>query len=70
MDAALERGIQWLGENELAEINQARSEVAQALDGNEANILKRAVQRLDQATESLAAKIVEQAIDQASGWNP
>ncbi|MFY7817078.1 MAG: Hsp70 family protein [Akkermansiaceae bacterium] len=70
VDAALQMGSQWLSENELAEINQARSEVAQALDGNEANILKRAVQRLDQATESLAAKIVEQAIDQASGWNP
>lgn len=70
VDAALEMGSQWLSENELAEINHARSEVAKALDGDEANILKRAVQRLDQATESLAAKIVEQAIDQASGWNP
>mgnify|MGYP002784625154 FL=1 len=70
VDAALTMGRQWLNAEELAEIEQARAAVEQSLTGQEANSLKRAVQRLDQATESLAAKIVEQAIDQASGWSP
>lgn len=69
VDAALAMGRQWLNAEELAEIEQARAAVEQSLTGQDPNSLKRAVQRLDQATESLAAKIVEQAIDQASGWS-
>lgn len=70
VDAALEMGRQWLSHDEMAEIGKSRADVDAALLGSDANVLKRAVQRLDQATESLAAKIVEQAIDQASGWSP
>ena len=69
VDAALAMGRQWLSAEELAEIEQARAAVEQSLAGQDPNSLKRAVQRLDQATESLAAKIVEQAINQASGWS-
>ncbi len=70
VDAALEMGRQWLSHDEMAEIGKSRADVDAALLGSDANLLKRAVQHLDQATESLAAKIVEQAIDQASGWSP
>jgi molecular chaperone DnaK len=67
VDAALGMGRQWLSAQEMLEIDQARAAVEQAMAGQDANSLKRAVQRLDQATESLAARIVEQAIDEASG---
>lgn len=70
VDAALAMGRQWLSHDEMAEIGKSRADVDAALLGSDANVLKRAVQRLDQATESLAAKIVEQAIDQATGWSP
>lgn len=70
VDAALEMGSRWLSDDEMGEIGKSRADVDAALLGSDANLLKRAVQRLDQATESLAAKIVEQAIDQASGWSP
>lgn len=70
VNAALEMGRQWLNDDEVAEIEKSRAEVEAALHESDAHVLKRAVQRLDQATESLAAKIVEQAIDQASEWSP
>jgi molecular chaperone DnaK len=67
VDAALEMGQAWLADEEREEIEQAREQVKLALTGHEAHILKAAVQRLDRATEALAAKIVEQAMEQALG---
>jgi molecular chaperone DnaK len=52
-------------EDESTEIEAAATAVRQALAQNAANPLKAAVQRLDQATEALAARIVEQAMDAA-----
>jgi hypothetical protein len=63
-------GSHWLEEEERLAIEQSREEVQNALLGHDANILKRAVQALDRATESLAARMVEQAIDQASSGSP
>jgi len=51
--------------NEEQEIIAACEAVKAALAGGAANPLKAAVQRLDQATEALAARLVEQAMDAA-----
>ena len=51
-----------LSEEEQEEIRLAERAVEHALTGSEANVLKRAVERLDQATEALAARLVEKAI--------
>lgn len=65
VEQALEFGRQWLSEEELAAIEQSSADVRQALLQKEPNPLKAAVQRLDAATEVLAAKIVQQAMDDA-----
>lgn len=52
-------------DHERAEIESAADEVRHALTTGAANPLKSAVQRLDAATEALAARIVEQAMDEA-----
>lgn len=52
-------------EEELAEIEAAVLAVKAALAAGIANPLKNAVQRLDRATEALAARLVEQALDEA-----
>lgn len=52
-------------EGERAEIESAVAEVKAALAAGSANPLKKAVQRLDVATEALAARLVEQAMDAA-----
>lgn len=52
-------------EGECAEIESAVAEVKAALAAGSANPLKKAVQRLDVATEALAARLVEQAMDAA-----
>ncbi len=44
------------------EILAARREVEEGLAGDEANVLKEAVERLDRATEALAARLVEDAL--------
>ena len=51
-----------LSEEEQEEIRLAERAVEHALIGGEANVLKGAVERLDQATEALAARLVEKAI--------
>jgi len=51
--------------DEQVEINAATMAVKEALAAGAANPLKAAVQRLDAATEALAARIVEQAMDEA-----
>lgn len=50
---------------ERIEIEKASAEVRHALEGKAANALKAAVQRLDSATEALAARLVEQAMEEA-----
>ena len=52
-------------DHERAEIESAADAVRHALNSGAANPLKSAVQRLDAATEALAARIVEQAMDEA-----
>lgn len=52
-------------ETEKQEIEAATRAVREALAAGAANPLKAAVQRLDQATEALAARLVEQAMDEA-----
>jgi molecular chaperone DnaK len=67
VDGALSIGSEWLSEEEKQAIETARADVRDALEGKEAHRLKQAVQTLDRATESLAAKIVEHAMEQATG---
>jgi molecular chaperone DnaK len=52
-------------DDERGEIESAAAAVRVALAGGAANPLKTAVQRLDAATEALAARLVEQALDAA-----
>ena len=63
VEQVLEQGLATEGER--AEIGQAVDEVRRCLQQGAANPLKAAVQRLDQATEALAARIVERALDEA-----
>jgi len=65
VEQALELGRQWLSAEEINTIEKSSVEVRQALLQKEPNPLKAAVQRLDAATEALAAKIVQQAMDEA-----
>jgi len=67
VDGALAIGHDWLSDEELQTIEAARADVRGALEGKEAHRLKQAVQTLDRATESLAAKIVEHAMEQVTG---
>ena len=52
-------------DSERGEIESAAAAVRAALEAGAANPLKSAVQRLDAATEALAARLVEQAMDSA-----
>lgn len=52
-------------DDEKAEIEAAVAQVKSALQAGAANPLKAAVQRLDAATEALAARLVERAMDEA-----
>ena len=63
VDAVLSQGLAL--ENERAEIETAAAAVRTALASGAANPLKAAVQKLDSATEALAARLVEQAMDEA-----
>jgi molecular chaperone DnaK len=65
VDAALAVGREWLGDEERAAIDEAVTSVKTALNQSDANVLKQAVQRLDHATETLAARIVEHAMERA-----
>jgi hypothetical protein len=56
-----------LHEDEKLAIDTARDRVRNALKEKDAQRLKRAVQELDRATESLAAQIVEHVMDHATG---
>jgi molecular chaperone DnaK len=63
VEAVLNQGLALDGER--GEIEAAAAAVTAALAGGAANPLKAAVQRLDSATEALAARLVEQAMDAA-----
>ncbi len=63
VEAVLAQGL--VPDDERVEIEAAASAVRSALAGGAANPLKAAVQRLDTATEALAARLVEQAMDAA-----
>lgn len=63
VDAVLGQGL--ARDDERGEIEAAANAVRQALASGAANPLKTAVQRLDAATEALAARLVEQAMDEA-----
>jgi molecular chaperone DnaK len=52
-------------DEETGEINAAVAEVEQAMAQGAANPLKAAVKRLDTATEALAARLVEKAMEEA-----
>lgn len=63
VEAVLSQGLAM--DDERGEIESAAAAVRAALAGGAANPLKAAVQRLDAATEALAARLVEQAMDAA-----
>ena len=63
VEAVLAQGLAL--EDERGEIESAATAVRAALAGGAANPLKLAVQRLDTATEALAARLVEHAMDAA-----
>ena len=63
VEAVLAHGLAL--DDERGEIESAATAVRVALAGGAANPLKTAVQRLDAATEALAARLVEQAMDAA-----
>lgn len=63
VEAVLSQGLAL--DDERVEIDAAAAAVRAALSQRAANPLKSAVQRLDAATEALAARLVEQALDEA-----
>lgn len=65
LDEALRVAGDALSGEEMSRIIVKRDEVRSALDGNDPVILKMAVKELDMATEELAARIVEIAMDEA-----
>ena len=65
VDTILETQADLVSDEERCEIEAKRKEVERGLQSKEANPLKRAVQALDQATESVAARLVEQAMEEA-----
>jgi molecular chaperone DnaK len=65
VESVLSQGPEVVAEDERARIESRRDEVRAALEAGEANRLKQAVQDLDEATEAVAARLVEQAMDAA-----
>jgi molecular chaperone DnaK len=65
VDHALAAAAELVSEEERAEIADAAAAVRAALAEGLPNPLKAAVQRLDKATEVLAAALVERALEQA-----
>ena len=63
VEAVLDQGLAL--EDERQVIEAAAAKVRSCLEQGAANPLKAAVQQLDQATEALAARIVERAMDEA-----
>ena len=67
VDAALEQLGSELDEEEVNAIRESAEKVSDALKAKDATPLKAAVQELDAATESLAARLVEKAMDTQLG---
>lgn len=63
VEAVLGQGL--ARDDERGEIEAAADAVRKALTAGSGNALKAAVQRLDSATEAMAARLVEQAMDEA-----
>jgi molecular chaperone DnaK len=63
VDEALRIGASWLDDAEKSRINAAAAAVRDAMDMQDHIALKAAVQVLDKATEALAARIVEHAME-------
>lgn len=61
----LSQGEGLVGEEEAAEIGRLAEAVRTAMEAGEANPLKAAVQELDQATEGVAARLVEKAMEES-----
>ncbi len=63
VEMILEKGLVTSGER--SEVESSLAEVKSAMAGGSANLLKAAVQKLDSATEAVAARLVEAAMEQA-----
>jgi molecular chaperone DnaK len=65
VEAVLEQGGDLLAEGEAEEIRRVADEVRRVMEAGDANRLKEAVQELDHATEGVAARLVERAMEEA-----
>ncbi|MFC7338600.1 Hsp70 family protein [Haloferula chungangensis] len=65
VDAVLGAGGDLVSADEAEEIRRVAAEVREAMGHGEANRLKAAVQQLDRATEGVAARLVERAMEEA-----
>ena len=65
VEAVLSQGGDMVSDEEAAEIRKIADEVRGAMSHGEANRLKGAVQELDRATEGVAARLVERAMEEA-----
>ena len=65
MEAVLSQGEGLVDEEESASIRALAAKVEAAMEAGEANPLKAAVQELDQATEGVAARLVEKAMEES-----
>jgi molecular chaperone DnaK len=63
VEQALSIGETWLDDEEKSSIHSAAAAVRSAMDRHDHIALKTAVQSLDKATEALAARIVEHAME-------
>ena len=65
VEAVLSQGEGLVDEEESASIRALAAKVEAAMEAGEANPLKAAVQELDQATEGVAARLVEKAMEES-----
>lgn len=65
VENVIDQGEELVPKEEAAEIRRLVAEVRRAMDSGDANRLKAAVQELDRATEVVAARLVERAMDEA-----
>ncbi|MGB1128950.1 MAG: Hsp70 family protein, partial [Haloferula sp.] len=65
VEAVLSQGEGLVDEEESASIRTLAAKVEAAMEAGEANPLKAAVQELDQATEGVAARLVEKAMEES-----
>ncbi len=65
VESVLSQGGDLVPEDEVTAIRGARDAVSEAMDSKDANRLKSAVEALDKATEAVAARMVERAMEEA-----